>query len=71
MSSVTLRNERRSNTALPARNYPEGITSFSPALADNVGLRWVTIIKNPNPERVASPFCREWIQPLQGWELFC
>lgn len=35
--------------------YPEGITSFSPALPDNGGLRWVTNQNDINPEGVVSP----------------
>jgi hypothetical protein len=33
---------------------PNGIQSFSPALADEIGLRWVNQPKINNPERVAS-----------------
>jgi hypothetical protein len=33
---------------------PKGIESFSPALADEIGLRWVTKQNGGNPERVES-----------------
>jgi hypothetical protein len=37
-----------------AGKNPNGISSFSPALPDAIGLRWVACQNDLNPERVES-----------------
>jgi hypothetical protein len=49
---VRAENVARSREFVADAQYPKGISSFSPVLADNVGLRWVTTQKDHNPERV-------------------
>jgi hypothetical protein len=49
---------------------PEGIESFSPALADAIGLRRVTKQNGGNPERVESNGANG-DATLSGLEIFC
>jgi hypothetical protein len=48
---------------------PKGIPSFSPALADEIGLRRVAKRNDNNPEGVESVRA-DLMQPFQGWNFW-
>jgi hypothetical protein len=54
----------------PSGDYPNGITSFSPALPDNGGLRWVTNRKTAPTLKGLKPSLSRGDATLSGLEDF-